>query len=219
MRRRTTGESTLPGAGRDLGGSGRLRCGRRSWWRWSEEGWGAGAAAGWGGGAGPGVGSCGAGGGLAAGGGGAAAGSARCCCWWGGSGRCAITDDRQDGADLDRLALGDPNLGDRSTEGSGDLGVDLVGRHLEQHLVLGDGVTDLLEPSGDGPFGDGLAQLGHLYVGHVDRLLGCSGRLAGGLAEDKLVGFWRSDLSRGATGRSWPGRSRRTIRSSSGGAG
>ena len=41
------------------------------------------------------------------------------------------------------------------------LGVDLVGRHLEQRLVLGDLVADLLEPLRDRALGDGLAELGH----------------------------------------------------------
>jgi hypothetical protein len=43
--------------------------------------------------------------------------------------------------------------------GRRDLGVDLVGGDLEQRLVDLDGVADLLQPAGDGAFGDALAQL------------------------------------------------------------
>jgi hypothetical protein len=81
------------------------------------------------------------------------------------------------GLDLDRLE--DPCHRGR------DLGVDLVGGHLEQRLVRFDLVTLLLEPAGDGPLGDRLAQLGH---GHGGRLavpggtgLGSLGRLLLGL--------------------------------------
>ena len=45
--------------------------------------------------------------------------------------------------------------------GRRDLGVDLVGRDLEQRLVAVDRVADLLEPPDDGPFGDRLAHLRH----------------------------------------------------------
>jgi hypothetical protein len=41
-----------------------------------------------------------------------------------------------------------------------DLGVDLVGRDLEQALVGLDRVTDLLEPTGDRSLGDALAERG-----------------------------------------------------------
>src|SRR5690606_10906112 len=42
------------------------------------------------------------------------------------------------GADLDRLALLDEDLGERAAHRRGHLGVDLVGRDLEERLVLGD---------------------------------------------------------------------------------
>src|SRR5690606_23439288 len=46
-----------------------------------------------------------------------------------------IPDDRQFGADLDGLVLGDGDAGQDARGGRGDLGVDLVGRHLEERLV------------------------------------------------------------------------------------
>ncbi len=42
-----------------------------------------------------------------------------------------------------------------------DLGVDLVGRDLEQRLVALHLVADLHQPAGDGPLGDRLSHLGH----------------------------------------------------------
>ena len=73
-----------------------------------------------------------------------------------------LLDDGQLGADLDRLVglhldgLQDPGDGGR------DLGVDLVGGHLEQGLVGLDPVALLLDPPGDGALGDRLAELRHL---------------------------------------------------------
>ena len=77
-----------------------------------------------------------------------------------------VGDDGQLGADLDGGALLHEDLGDEAGSGRRDLGVDLVGRDLEEDLVLRDGVAHLLVPAGDGSFGDGLAQLGHDDVGH-----------------------------------------------------
>jgi hypothetical protein len=51
------------------------------------------------------------------------------------------------------------------------LGVDLVGRHFEQRLVLSDHVTDLLEPLSDGALGDRFAELGKNDVCHGESLL------------------------------------------------
>ena len=45
--------------------------------------------------------------------------------------------------------------------GDGNLGIDLVGRDLEQRLVAVDRVADLLDPADDRAFGDRLAHLGH----------------------------------------------------------
>ena len=57
-----------------------------------------------------------------------------------------------------RISVSTPAAGD------GHLGVDLVGRHLEERLVPGDLVADRLQPLGDGALGDRLAELGHRDV-------------------------------------------------------
>ncbi len=57
------------------------------------------------------------------------------------------------------LARGD---GQQHTRGGcGDLGVDLVGRDLDEGLVCAHLLADLLEPAGDGALGDALAELRH----------------------------------------------------------
>ncbi len=66
-------------------------------------------------------------------------------------------------------ACGTPGIGElawsqaRVVHRRRDLGVDLVGGHLDQWLVDGDLVADLLplQPAGDGALGDGLAQFRH----------------------------------------------------------
>src|SRR4029450_9589912 len=87
------------------------------------------------------------------------------------AGLAVLLDDREFGADLDRLVgldldgLQDP--GDRG----GDLGVDLVGRHLEQGVGALDPVALLLDPAGDRALGDRLAELRHLdWCRHWPRL-------------------------------------------------
>ena len=62
------------------------------------------------------------------------------------------------------LALGDEDLGEHARCGRGHLGVDLVGRDLEQRLVGVDVVADLLQPARDRALGDGLAELRHRDV-------------------------------------------------------
>ncbi len=74
-------------------------------------------------------------------------------------------DHRELRADLDRLAFLDEDLGEDADAGRGHLGVDLVGRDLEQALVGGDLLADLLEPLRDRSLGDGHAHLGHDDVG------------------------------------------------------
>ena len=69
-----------------------------------------------------------------------------------------------DGVDRNGLPLLDEHLGQSSSGRRGDLGVDLVGRDLEQRFVPLDGVSDLLHPADDRSFGDGLSHLGHDYV-------------------------------------------------------
>jgi hypothetical protein len=76
-------------------------------------------------------------------------------------------DHGQLGPDLDGLVGLDLDRLEHAGDGGGDLGVDLVGGHLEQGLVGLDLVALLLEPAGDGALGDRLAQLGH---GHGGRL-------------------------------------------------
>src|SRR2546422_544669 len=70
-------------------------------------------------------------------------------------------DQRKDGPDVDRRPLLDEDLGDDSLARARNLGVDLVGRDLEQRLVEGDVVADLLQPLGDGALGHRHAHLGH----------------------------------------------------------
>ena len=154
-RRRTTGESSrlspacavpLSGRGRfGSGGCGRGWCGRRG--RFGSRGR-------FGGGAG-----CGR--------------RVRCGRRFGGgcgrSRRCGagLADDGDHGADVDRVAFLDADLGERSGHRRRHLGVDLVGRHLEERLVLGDRVTDRFEPLGDRSFGDRFAELRERDVCHV----------------------------------------------------
>ena len=56
------------------------------------------------------------------------------------------------------------DLGQRPRRGRRHLGVDLVGRDLEERLVARDGLAHRLQPLGDGALGDGLAELGHRDV-------------------------------------------------------
>ena len=86
-----------------------------------------------------------------------------------GSGR---RDHRELRPDLDRLAFLHEDLLDDALAGARNLGVDLVGRDLEQRLVGGDLLAFLLEPLRDRPLGDRDAHLGHHDVdrrsgGHV----------------------------------------------------
>uniref|UniRef100_J1RK10 ABC transporter ATPase n=1 Tax=Streptomyces auratus AGR0001 TaxID=1160718 RepID=J1RK10_9ACTN len=75
-----------------------------------------------------------------------------------GRGAGAVVDDGQLGADLHGLVLGHLD-GGQDTSGRGrDLGVDLVGRHLEQRLVDLDALALGLQPPGDGALGDALAE-------------------------------------------------------------
>ena len=78
------------------------------------------------------------------------------------AGRLALAgDDGQLAADLGGLVLADHDPAQHARRGGRDLGVDLVGRDLEQRLVDLDGVALLLEPAGDGALGDALAEPGH----------------------------------------------------------
>ena len=66
----------------------------------------------------------------------------------------AVTDDGEVGADGDGVVLFDQDLLQDARDGRGDLGVDLVGGHLEQRLVDLDRVADVLQPARHGAFGD-----------------------------------------------------------------
>ncbi len=95
-----------------------------------------------------------------------------------GSGCCrSVTDHGDDGADLDRLTLGDANLRQHAGHWRRHLGVHLVGRHLEKWLIRRDRVTDRLEPLGDRALGHGLAELRECHICHVEPLWGVSFRI------------------------------------------
>src|SRR5207237_7757380 len=114
-------------------------------------------------------------------------------------------DDSEDRADRDRLAVGDADLDEDGRRGSRDLDVDLVGGDLDQRLVPGDGVADLLEPPPHGALGDGLAHRGQ---GDLDPLAaggGCRGD-AGAVPSGGLAAWGRGarglrPLRRGRGGR------------------
>ena len=74
-------------------------------------------------------------------------------------------DGADDGVDLDGGAFLDQDLAHNAGGGGGDFGIDLVGGDFEEGLVAFDGFAGLLEPLGEGAFGDGLAHLGHDYFG------------------------------------------------------
>ena len=76
----------------------------------------------------------------------------------------AVADHGEFHADLDGLALGNQDLGEDAGGGRGHLGVDLVGRDLEERLVPLDRVTDRLHPAGDRALGHRLTELRHHHV-------------------------------------------------------
>ena len=76
----------------------------------------------------------------------------------------SVGDHREARADRHRLALLHDDLGDEPGLRRGHLGVDLVGRHLEQRLVRVDLLADLLEPLRDRALGDRLTELRHRDV-------------------------------------------------------
>ena len=75
-----------------------------------------------------------------------------------------LGDHREARADRHGLALLHDDLGDEARLRRGHLGVDLVGRHLEQRLVGVDLLADLLEPLRDRALGDRLTELRHRDV-------------------------------------------------------
>ena len=76
-------------------------------------------------------------------------------------GRLAGLQLRQGLPDLDGLILLREDLHQLARLGGGDLGIDLVGRHLDDRLVLVDPVPFLLVPGEDRALGHRLTHLGH----------------------------------------------------------
>ena len=139
----------------------------------------------------------------------------------------AAADDSDDGVDADGCALGEFDLGQRTGGWRRDLRVHLVGGYLKERLVSLELVANLLEPLGDGAFGDGFPHLrhGHVCAGSAGRSRewccgqNCgrnSGRGDGGCGSRRGRGCWgwrsctaralgddaddRVDLHRGALG-------------------
>ena len=83
----------------------------------------------------------------------------------------ALLDLGQHAAHLHGLVHLHEDLGERARGGGGDLGVHLVGGHLDQRLVGLDGVALLLEPGKDGSLRHRLSGGGHRHL---------NGRLLGG---------------------------------------
>jgi hypothetical protein len=81
-----------------------------------------------------------------------------------GGGRClggALADAAEQCADGDIGAFADDDLGERAGRGCVHFERHLVGLELDQRIVHGDAVADLLEPARHGRFGHRLAQRGH----------------------------------------------------------
>ena len=79
-----------------------------------------------------------------------------------GRGGVAGADADQRGANFSGLVFGDEDFLDHAGDRRGDLGVYFVGGDFEQRLVHLYPVTDLLEPAGDGSFGDALTEGGQV---------------------------------------------------------
>ena len=81
--------------------------------------------------------------------------------------RTVAADHDQHGADRDDLALGDEDPRDGSASRRRDLDGRLVGRDLDERVVLGDLLALLDEPAGDLALGQALAEVRQLeLVGH-----------------------------------------------------
>src|SRR5690606_3126656 len=88
----------------------------------------------------------------------------------------------------------DDDLQQRAGHGGGDLGVDLVGRDLQQRLVDRDLLADRLQPTGHGALGHALAQRRQRHRG---ALTAAAARLLGG----RLLLLGRGLLGGGVLGR------------------
>ena len=80
--------------------------------------------------------------------------------WCGRAGLGRLANAGEDGTNFYVGVFFDENLEQGASDGGGDLGVDLVGRDLQQRLVGGNGVADRFQPAGDGALSDRLAQRG-----------------------------------------------------------
>lgn len=83
----------------------------------------------------------------------------------GGATLARLTDHGQHGADLGHVVLLEPISSRTPAAGLGISVVNLVGGDLEQWLVGFDGVSDCLQPAGNGAFRDGFAQRRESYFG------------------------------------------------------
>jgi hypothetical protein len=74
-----------------------------------------------------------------------------------------VADHREFRTDLDGLVLRHHDPLQHACRRGGDLGIDLVGGHLDQGFVDLDGLTLLFEPTCHRSLGDTLAERGHLH--------------------------------------------------------
>ena len=97
-------------------------------------------------------------------------------------------DDGHHGVDLHRGAGLYFDLGKHACGGRGNLGIDFIGRDLEERLVLLHRVAGLFQPLGDGAFKNRLAHLGHDHFGEGGRRGVCGGVAAAGAGELVALG-------------------------------
>ena len=84
-----------------------------------------------------------------------------CCRCRSGYGLIGGTDFSEESADLNGGIFIGMDGQEYATGRGWDFGVDLVGGDLQQWLIGGDGVANLLQPAGDGALCDAFTQLGH----------------------------------------------------------
>jgi hypothetical protein len=81
-------------------------------------------------------------------------------------GSAGLIDPRENGIDADRLSFLHEDLGQGTRGRGGNLGVDLVGRDLEERLVALQLIANLLRPFRQGALDDTFAHLGHYDIDH-----------------------------------------------------
>jgi hypothetical protein len=79
------------------------------------------------------------------------------------TGRPVLVDDRELSANRHSFVFGYRDAAQDPGDGRGNLGVNLVGRHLEQRLVGLNVLAFSLQPASDSALGDALAELWHRY--------------------------------------------------------